>query len=156
MTLPKTKHRPRTTLKGFTLIELLLVGAVLAVLATIFVANFSGSQRRARDAQRRSDIRQYQTGLEVYANNNNGNYPTVGTIAALCTSLAFPACPNDPQGTNPYGYSASASQYVLWARLEAPEGSPSAPVYFVTCSNGRSGTRPQSGWSNPSGGTCPL
>jgi prepilin-type N-terminal cleavage/methylation domain-containing protein len=65
--LPKFK-------KGFTLVELLVVMAILGILATITLANFSSSQRKGRDAQRKSDLRQIANALEAYM-NDHGEYP---------------------------------------------------------------------------------
>jgi prepilin-type N-terminal cleavage/methylation domain-containing protein len=93
---------------AFTLIELLMVMGVLAALATIFLNTFPASQRRARDAQRRSDLNQYQISLERFANARDGFYPrrTVGQFHAsdlsgaansLCNDLGLSNCPEDPR-----------------------------------------------------------
>ncbi len=75
---------------GFTLVELLIVIAVLGVLATIGIMTFPAAQKRARDTRRRSDLKQYQTALELYANRNNSFfYDSAGSIQAdtsLCTA----------------------------------------------------------------------
>lgn len=51
---------------GFTLVELLIVIAILGVLASLILANMSGARERARDAQRKSDLKQMQTALRMY------------------------------------------------------------------------------------------
>lgn len=61
--------------KGFTLIELLIVIAIIGVLASLLMVNFVGVRQRARDAQRKSDIRQIQSALELYRADNS-SYPT--------------------------------------------------------------------------------
>lgn len=61
--------------KGFTLIELLIVIAIIAILTALLLANFIGVRQRARDAQRKSDLKQMQTALELYR-ADNGTYPT--------------------------------------------------------------------------------
>lgn len=63
--------------RGFTLIELLIVIAVIGVLASITIVNLSGNQGKARDAQRKNDLSQIKTALELYY-NANGNYPITG------------------------------------------------------------------------------
>lgn len=142
--------------KGFTLVELLVVIAVLGVLATVAMVRLTGPERGARDSRRQSDLKQYQTSLEVYANRNNGIYPVVNGAAAtvLCTPLGLTGCPTDPQGTNPYQYqsNASGSAYVLYARLERPEAG--AVVNYVSCSSGKNGKVPVT--TNIANGVCPL
>lgn len=51
---------------SFTLIELLVVIAIMATLSTLLFPNFMGSRQRARDTQRKSDMRQIQKALEVF------------------------------------------------------------------------------------------
>ena len=134
---------------GFTLIELLVVFAIIGILFATVAANFNTSKSRARDALRESDIKQYQTQLEVFANTQSSQlYPsritTAVDITSLCTTLGISAtCPTDPQApTYIYSYISNgtgfpnnnASQYILWAHLEATSN------YFVICSNGKTGT----------------
>ncbi len=122
---------------GFTLIELLVVISIIGILASLALVSYSRSQKQARDTRRKSDLRQYQTALENYANNNNGLYPNV-IFSNLCTSLGLSNCPNDPSGgssTYFYVYSSDQSQYSLRANLEAY----STYQYWVVCSNGKSG-----------------
>jgi len=69
--------------KGFTLIELLVVIAIIGLLSTMSVLALNGARARARDAKRVSDIKQIQTALEMYYNDNNV-YPT--TLSQLTTT----------------------------------------------------------------------
>lgn len=134
---------------GFTLVELLIVMTVLGVLAGIVLVNYPANQRRARDTRRRSDLKQYQTALELYYNRGN-TYPNAsGNLVSQCGTLGLTGCPNDPQGTNPYQISSSLTQYTVWARLELPQ---SPVTYFIACSNGKSGN----GTSVAGVPTCPL
>jgi prepilin-type N-terminal cleavage/methylation domain-containing protein len=151
---------------GFTLIELLVVISVIGILAALSLVSFSAAQKQARDTQRKSDIKQYQTALEGYANVNNEFYPsrTSTTLASttLCTDLAMTNCPADPRygtdSTYAYKYvsdgtgsgTKTAINYVLWSKLE------SSIYYWVVCSTGKSGTKAQSGWADPTNGTCPI
>ena len=143
--------------KGFTLIELLVVISVIGILASIALVSFGPAQKQARDTQRKSDIRQYQNSLEMYANKYNGLFVIKETSvdpSTICLILTGSAtgCPTDPKsGTSPYGYyyqtDASGSKYVLWAKLE------NVAKYWVNCSNGKVGTVDT---VSVSGGTCPL
>lgn len=140
---------PKVRKNGFTLIELLIVVAILGVLTTLFVATFPAATRRARDARRESDVKQYQTALEKYANRNNGNYINAsGNMTAQCGSSALniPGCPDDPLTTRNYQYRGTTAEYVVWGQLEG------SAVFFVVCSNGKTGTPS----SAPTSSTCPL
>jgi len=147
--------------KGFSLIELLVVIAVLGSLATIVVLRFTGSQASARDARRQSDLRQYQTALEVYANRSNSLYPvqtsTVNIATNLCGTLGLSNCPRDPQESSSvfYRYQSdnSGTNYVLWANLERTNTTGQSEI-FVLCSNGKAGKTNSS--TSISGGNCPI
>lgn len=61
-------------LTGFTLIELLVVIVIIGILATLATISLNGVRTKARDARRISDIKQIQTALELYRNEEN-KYP---------------------------------------------------------------------------------
>jgi len=61
--------------KAFTLIELLVVIAIIGVLATVSIISLSNARAKSRDAKRTADIKQVQTALELFFNDNN-RYPT--------------------------------------------------------------------------------
>jgi general secretion pathway protein G len=129
---------------GFTLIELLIVIAIIGVLATLLMANFVGVRQRARDAQRKSDLRQIQSALEIYR-SDNGSYPLSapgqGNFPTACgTGVSFTAVssggttttymgvvPCDPSGTGAgvwnngsyyYTQLSNGANYTLGACLE--------------------------------------
>ena len=60
--------------KGFTLIELLVVVAILGLLSSVVLVSLDSARAKARDARRKSDIKQIQTALALYY-NTNGYYP---------------------------------------------------------------------------------
>lgn len=144
-------------MQGFTMIELLMVMGILSVLTGFVVVTYPASQKRVRDTRRKSDIKQYQTALELYANKNNGSYPTTAsaTLVSMCATLGLSNCPDDPKATaSQYKYfgNASGSSYVIYATLEKPYTSGvSTYPYFVTCSTGISGFRT----SQPTDSNCP-
>lgn len=128
---------------GFTLIELLVVIAIIGVLAGILFANFVGVRQRARDSQRKSDLRQIQSALELYR-SDNGNYPSyiyLNAVSYPCPTLMpfptgsnsapntyymqkVPCDPNAPTsggfGTNKadYSYTSAGTTYSLKACIE--------------------------------------
>jgi len=129
--------------KGFTLLEILVVISIIGILTGLAIFSFEPAQKRARDTQRKSDLKQYQTSLESYANNNNGLYPlhtSSITIGAdnFCDDLEITgSCPEDPKtGFDVYGYhyisDTASSEFILWAKLETDD-------YWVVCSSGKSG-----------------
>ncbi len=68
--------------KGFTLIELLVAISIIGVLSALLLANMLGVRQRARDAQRKSDLKQVETALRLYYNDNQSYPPSdSGNIA---------------------------------------------------------------------------
>jgi len=119
--------------KGFTLIELLIVVAIIGVLATLLMANFVGVRQRARDAQRKSDIRQIQAALEIFRSDSSsyplngsgpGKFPQTGSCKqslqsqdGSSTYMTSISC--DPNGgSNVYTYTSDGTTYTLTACLE--------------------------------------
>ena len=107
--------------KAFTLIELLVVIAIIAILATLAVVALQNSRASARDAKRLADVKQMQTALELYFNDNN-SYPTsiTSTIATsgivYMTTIPTPPTPVDGDCTtenNNYTYSSDGSTYSI-------------------------------------------
>jgi prepilin-type N-terminal cleavage/methylation domain-containing protein len=149
--------------QGFTLIELLVVIAILGILASIGLVSFPAAQKQARDTARKSDLKQYQTALEGFANKSaNGFYPARTTAvkpATLCGVNLLEIgnnCPQDPKtGTATYEYqylsdgtnpNNNALNFILWAHLERTDN------YFIICSDGRAGTQATAPTALP----CPL
>lgn len=59
---------------GFTLIEMLVVISIIGILATLVAANLNSARSRARDAERKSDLKNIETALRIYY-NDKGSYP---------------------------------------------------------------------------------
>lgn len=106
---------------GFTIVELLVVIVVIAILVALTLPNLFGLQRRARDDDRKNDLKNLQSALETYYTDEQG-YPA--TLAELVTGY-INAVPTDPQG-GAYTYtptpagciSGDCSSYTLTADLE--------------------------------------
>lgn len=65
--------------QGFTLVELLVVIAIIGVLSSMILAAVRTASAKARDASRKTTLRELQKALESYFNDNNG-YPTTGNV----------------------------------------------------------------------------
>lgn len=153
---------------GFTLIEMLVVISLIGILAALGLVSFTSAQKQARDSVRKSDLKQYQTSLELYGNLTGGLYPsrTSSSVASttLCTDLNSKlepdiVCSEDPKyasdNTFIYRYisdgtngTASGLKYVIWAKLE----SKTPTTYVVNCSNGKTGTTTTA----PTSSVCPT
>lgn len=62
------------TIQGFTLVEVLVVASIIAILTAAVVANFGDGSAQSRDAERKSDLRNVESALELYR-LRNGRYP---------------------------------------------------------------------------------
>ena len=64
----------RRKILGFTLVELMVVVSVLSILSAVLYVNFNDARAQSRDAERKADLRNIQSALELY-NNKYGRYP---------------------------------------------------------------------------------
>ena len=79
------------TKKGFTLIELMIVIVILGVLMSTILPKLTGAQARARDAGRVADLRNIESALQIYF-DDNGEYPKAPT-GGDCLASSPPATP---------------------------------------------------------------
>lgn len=82
-----TKRTPSGVETAFTLTELLVVIAIIGVLAGLLLSVFAQVQARGRSAQCVSNLRQWGVALNLYANDNNGNFPKRGQGIQPITNL---------------------------------------------------------------------
>lgn len=111
---------------GFTLIELLVVISIIGLLATLVAANLNAARSRARDAERKSDLKSMQTALRLYY-NDNGAYPPSNYFDSLWgaewkvgSTVYMNIVPKDPISSQSYKYElgADTDNYILSACLE--------------------------------------
>ena len=60
---------------GFTLIELILVTVIIAILAGMVTLSFRGTATDAKIRAALGDIKSYESAIELYALENNDQYP---------------------------------------------------------------------------------
>jgi general secretion pathway protein G len=145
--------------RGFTLIELMIVMAIIGMVATLGIGSYQISLKRARDAQRKTDLQQIRSALEIYRTDINVYPSTGGTyqIQGCGTPCGVSPCawgnawtcggstymeklPADPKSpTVNYRYSSNGSTYTLEACLENK--------------NDPQATSPTLGWDTT---TCPT
>ncbi len=137
---------------GFTLVELLVVVSIIGILATLLVANYNATRQRARDAQRKSDLRNIQTALRVYY-NDKGRYPPAssgrisgcGTGSSVCDwggsfssngVVYMNVLPKDPSSDRSYyyDYDSATGDYTLYACLENKADD---KCIYTSCSSNR-------------------
>ena len=124
--------------KGFTLIELLVVISIIGLLSSVVLASVNDARAKARDAKRRSDLRQLVNAVELYYSKYNV-YP--GTDGWILTDNGpiddklqpefIPLLPFDPK------YSVNLeTKYQYWRKdNEVRFGAPPGVVCLPASSN---------------------
>lgn len=144
---------------GFTLIEILIVTSMIMLITLLGLVDFGGLRRRARDARRKSDLKQIQKALELYrARQSPPRYPGSLPVPGNCWTSAGDGTPCPPGGApniiymekmpgDPikqplasYSYSqVNTLNYLLCACLENasdPEGTSGSCGAAFSCSSG--------------------
>ncbi len=165
-----------TKKRAFTLIELLVVIAIIGVIATISIIALQNARAKSRDAKRAGDMKQVQTALELFFNDNN-RYPTaeefaLGSIFSTSTygtSTYMQIIPSAPtpadgsctpgQNTVYYQQTENGNSYTISFCLGNTTGTLTAgpkcltPAGIVDVDCGDSGIAPCS-LSTPGGSQC--
>ena len=126
--------------QGFTLIELLVVVAIIGLLSSIVLESLGSAREKARDAKRLSDIRSFQTAIELYY-SNYGYYPQVSWVHsvdatwqtnALANALRpyIPALPVDPTNNACCGYNGGYTYSYYSSGYRSP-GQTSQQWYMI-------------------------
>ena len=78
--LLKSKEKLSKNNKGFSLIEIITAVSIISLVATMSTEQMDNLIPTARDAQRKANIHQIQTALNIYY-NDHGEYPSSLTAA---------------------------------------------------------------------------
>ncbi|MBX4188560.1 type II secretion system GspH family protein [Candidatus Saccharibacteria bacterium] len=123
--------------RGFTIVELLIVIVVIGILAALVIVTYNGIQQKARDTERKTDIKAIQGHLEAYW-ADNAKYPTLAN--------ANDATTNGFRQTNFKGLDPAAFADPKNVSSQQLCGSATASCYGYTVS--------PAGCDNGSGGDC--
>ena len=123
------QHIFKQPTKGFTLIELLVVIAIIGMLASIVLVSLGPAREKARDARRKSDIRQILLAMELcYDDSACGakeqylSTPAgANTVLQISTYMSF--VPQDPSNTAPWQYTwidnaGNLDKFCVYTKLE--------------------------------------
>jgi uncharacterized protein (TIGR02145 family)/prepilin-type N-terminal cleavage/methylation domain-containing protein len=122
-----------TNKKAFTLIELLVVIAIIGILATIAVVALQQVRQSARDSKRIADIKQIQTALEMYYNNNSSYPDNIDSQIADAHNIYMEMVPTAPSPADG-DCSSEDNQYVY-----NPEGAENDSYTISFCLGGQAG-----------------
>jgi prepilin-type N-terminal cleavage/methylation domain-containing protein len=115
---------------GFSLIELLTVLVIIAILAGLTLAAFSGVQRSALRSRAKNEIAALGASLESYK-ADNGSYPTPPATTFTSTNVYLTAAPNLAGGT--YQMSSEYLYEALTGRTNYsdPPATAGTHIYYV-------------------------
>ncbi|MFC1652075.1 type II secretion system protein [Patescibacteria group bacterium] len=122
-TISEILKRNKGKKNAFTMIELLVVVAIIGILIAAIVIAFVSARQKSRDARRKTDMKNIQIALQLYADDHDGKYPSglygTGADNGLTYGGYMNAVSHDPSGGNyAYGRNGNRKEYIIGARLE--------------------------------------
>lgn len=127
---------------GFTLLELLIVIVIIGILALLIIPNITSAPKKARDTQRKTDLKAIQKGLEEYFVSNNV-YPAALTDLTAGNPPILKAVPTDPKNSAPFTYTytpaGTNTTYTLKGCLENGGDNGTGVATDATCTGSSKG-----------------
>jgi len=122
-TVSEILKRRKEKKNAFTMIELLVVVAIIGILIAAIVIAFVSARQKSRDARRKTDLKNIQIALQLYADDHDGKYPSglYGQMGdgGLVSGGYMSNVPDDPSGGDyAYGRSGNRKEFIMGARLE--------------------------------------
>lgn len=114
--------------RGFTLIELMIVIAIIGILTGLVTVNLADARERARDVQRKTDLKALQQALELYKNDKlPQTYPATATWQTDLVEGGYikeiPADPSTASSWPEYAYARDASNPLSFSLIACLENS---------------------------------
>ena len=110
--------------KGFTIIELLVVIVIIGILVALALPQLFAAQARGRDTERKNDLKNVQTQLETYFNDNGAYVDATGDAATVLAGVDGLELTEDdltgPREADVYTYTSDdgGQTYTLSTQLE--------------------------------------
>ena len=157
--------------RAFTLVELLVVVAIIGILATVVVISYSGAQKKARDARRKSDVNTISQAAQLFFTDNGTYKISMKTVVNGTTGAGYNGTSqgwfNEGDGTGTTYPNSIANGLVSWGYLSTapsdPNGSIGSAGAYMYYTDGPTysvfahleSPNPASGWdaSSDTGGT---
>ena len=107
---------------GFSLMEILVAVAILTVVMGLAIVSSQGSRRVARDSQRRLELEEIRSALEIYR-IDEGSYPATDSLGSLVSDYVDTEAITDPVSTTyRYAYlNTGSGTYRLCAYFETED-----------------------------------
>lgn len=89
---------------GFSLLELVIVVVIVAIIAAIAIPRMSRGAAGASDSALSGDLAVLRNGLDLYAAEHNGAYPTLANVTLALTTYTDAAGTTNAAKTTTYIY----------------------------------------------------